>query len=72
MKVLLKVRLTPTGEIVSIKTLKGSGNKVFDLSAIEAVEEAAPYRELMQIDNRLFEEAFREFNLLFNPQDLSE
>ena len=72
MTVMLRVRLTPTGEIISVRKIKGSGNEAFDDSAIAAVEDAAPFRELMQLDNRLFENAFREFNLNFNPQDLFE
>ncbi len=68
----LRVRLTPTGEIVSIETLKGSGNPAFDDSAIRAVQKAAPFRELGQLESRLFESHFRAFNFYFDPQDLLE
>jgi len=72
MTVKLRVRLTPTGEIVSIETLKGSGNPAFDDSAIRAVQKAAPFRELGQLESRLFESHFRAFNFYFDPQDLLE
>ena len=71
MRVTLKIRLTPTGEVVSIKVDgQGSGNVAFDESAIRAVQKISPIRELSQLNSRLFEQNFRELTLEFNPQDL--
>ncbi|MCK5894008.1 MAG: TonB family protein [Endozoicomonadaceae bacterium] len=72
MTVKLRVKLTPTGEMVSINILKSSGHLIFDDSAIRAVEKAAPFTELSEMENRLFERHFREFNFYFDPQDLLE
>lgn len=68
----LRVRLTPTGEIISIEISKSSGSSAFDDSAVLAVQRAAPFRELLQLENRLFESYFREFDFFFDPQDLLE
>lgn len=70
MTVKLRVKLIPTGEVVSIHILQSSGYSIFDDSAIRAVEKAAPFMELSQMENRLFERHFREFNFYFDPQDL--
>ncbi len=70
MKTTLRIRLTPTGEVISIATLSSSGDAAFDRSAIQAIQRAAPIRELQGMESRLFESTFRELNFVFDPKDL--
>lgn len=70
MEALLAIQLIPTGEVVSVSVLKGSGNTAFDRSAINAVEKAGSFPELQNLPSREFEKSFRRFRLLFRPEDL--
>ena len=70
MQVLLEVQLVPTGEVVNVRVLEGSGNQAFDRSAMNAVKKAGSFPELSALPSREFEKMFRRFNLLFNPEDL--
>ena len=68
MRCLLRVVLLPTGEVLQASVEESSGNEAFDNSAVRAVFRASnlPVPE----DNYLFEKNFREFTLLFRPDDL--
>lgn len=68
MQTLLKVYLVPTGEVVDVSVLTSSGNDAFDRSAIQAVRKVRRFE--VPGDARLFEEKFREFEVLFRPEDL--
>lgn len=68
MEALLRVRLVPTGEVVDVSVAKSSGNNAFDRSAVLAVEKAERFQ--VPDDSRQFERNFREFNVLFRPEDL--
>ena len=68
MQTLLKVFLVPTGEVVDVSVLTSSGNDAFDRSAIQAVRKVRRFD--VPRDPRLFEEKFREFEVLFRPEDL--
>jgi TonB family protein len=70
MEVLLGLQLIPTGEVVSVNVIKGSGNAAFDRAAINAVEKAGSFPELQKLPPREFEKTFRRFRLLFRPEDL--
>jgi len=70
MEALLSIQLIPTGEVVSVTVLQGSGNTAFDRSAINAVEKAGSFPELQKLPPREFEKTFRRFRLLFRPEDL--
>lgn len=69
MSVTVKVRLGPAGEVLSTSIVTTSGNGAFDLSGIQAVENAAPFGELLDLpaDQR---RDLRQFNLRFTPGDL--
>ncbi len=71
MKCLLKIQLIPTGEIIDVSVIKGSGNSAFDRSAEQAVKKAERF-DLSGMESRIFEKYFRQFNLEFNPQDLRQ
>ena len=68
MKALLQVELVPTGELVAVNVIESSGNEAFDRSAEQAVRKAQKFE--VPRDNALFEDRFRRFNLLFQPEDL--
>jgi len=68
METLLRVHLVPTGEIVDVKIIEGSGNDAFDRSAILAVRKSE--RFVVPTDTLRFERDFREFMVLFKPDDL--
>lgn len=68
MQVEMTIHLVPTGELVSITVVRGSGNDAFDRSAERAVRQAAPFR--VPSDPALFEQRFRQLRLLFTPEDL--
>ena len=68
MQALLRVILVPTGEVVDVVVEKGSGNDAFDRSAILAVRKAQRFQVPAQ--SRQFERDFREFTVLFRPEDL--
>lgn len=68
MQAILRVVLIPTGEVVNVQVDESSGNHAFDQSAILAVRKAE--RFLVPQDMRSFEANFREFTVLFRPEDL--
>ena len=68
MRALLRVFLEPTGEVVNVALEESSGNDAFDRSAILAVRKAE--RFIVPSDAGQFEKNFREFEVLFRPNDL--
>ena len=68
MQAQLRVFLVPTGEVIEVILEKRSGNDAFDRSAVLAVTKAE--RFLVPSDPRQFEKNFREFTILFRPEDL--
>jgi TonB family protein len=70
METLLSIQLIPTGEVVSVSVIKGSGNNAFDQSAVNAVKKAGSFPELQNLPAREFEKTFRRLSLLFRPEDL--
>ena len=75
MHCVLVIQLVPTGEVVDVQILQGSGDEAFDRSAINAVKKAAPFTELgnlVKSDARAFEKNFRRFHLDFIPGDLRQ
>lgn len=68
MQVMLKIRLLPGGELNSVSISRGSGNAAFDRAAVNAVERAGNFT--VPADAEIFDKHFREFSMLFNPEDL--
>lgn len=62
------VELIPTGELLSVALVEGSGNGAFDRSAEQAIRRAQ--RFVVPADNAVFEANFRRFYFLFRPDDL--
>jgi colicin import membrane protein len=72
MSALLRIQLVPTGEVISVDVIDGSGDAAFDRSASLAVNKAENFPELQNLPIHVFEKNFRMFNLLFKPQDLRQ
>ena len=72
MQARLQVDLTPSGDLLGVQVLDGSGNAAFDRSAETAVRRAARRLGRFPVppERSLFEAHFRHFTLLFRPEDL--
>lgn len=68
MEAKLLVELIPTGRVVSVTVVESSGNAAFDRSAEAAVNKAREFE--VPAESELFESHFRNFSLLFRPEDL--
>lgn len=68
MQALLVVHLVPTGEVVNVTLEETSGNDAFDRSVILAVRKAGRFQ--VPQEPRVFESNFREFTVLFRPENL--
>lgn len=66
----LQLQLVPTGKVVNVTVVKGSGNGAFDRSAVQAVKKAERFPELQEMPPQVFERYFRQLRLVFNPKDL--
>ena len=62
------ITLVPTGEIVQVKLIKTSGNQAFDSSALNAIQKVSKF-EGLDMGRRLFDNNFRKFTLVFNPEN---
>lgn len=67
---LVKIRMVPTGDLVTVTIAQSSGNEAFDQSAILAVQKAGRFAFMKNLPSRLFEAHFREFTFRFSPEDL--
>ena len=68
MEARLLVELIPTGRVVSVTVVESSGNAEFDRSAEAAVNKAREFE--VPGEPKVFERYFRQFSLLFRPEDL--
>lgn len=68
MEATLQVDLVPTGDVVAVTLIQGSGSSAFDRSAEAAVRKARRFE--VPAESALFEKYFRRFSLLFKPEDL--
>ena len=68
MEALLRVILIPTGEVIDVKIEDSSGSDAFDRAAVLAVTKAR--RFVVPRNSQIFERDFREFTVLFRPEDL--
>ena len=68
MEAKLLVELIPTGRVVSVTVVESSGNAEFDRSAEAAVNKAREFE--VPRESEVFERYFRQFSLLFRPEDL--
>ena len=66
MQVVLRIRLAPGGDLVDVSVARGSGDAALDRSAVAAVNNAG---RLPVPSGREFE-PFRDFQMVFRPEDL--
>jgi len=67
METQVSIQLLPSGEVVSVDIVQGSGNQALDRSVLAAVKKAQPLPVPENI--RLFEQQFRRFTMAFRPED---
>ncbi len=70
MRVILQIRMLPTGELLDARITESSGDPAFDRSAENAVYSAAPFTELQSLPITVFNANFRTLSLIFQPEDL--
>jgi colicin import membrane protein len=70
METTIRLQLVPTGRVVGVTILSSSGDTAFDRSVEQAAFKAAPFEELRSMSPVLFENKFRQVDVLFSPQDL--
>ena len=73
MEAILSIQLVPTGQVVGVSIVKSSGNDAFDLSAQQAVKKVGRFEKLQELSRQspvIFEQNFRQFRLVFRPEDL--
>ncbi|PHQ71979.1 MAG: hypothetical protein COB97_00680 [Paracoccus sp.] len=68
MRVSLSIKLFPGGDVREVTLLEGSGDTVFDRSAMLAVQKAGFFEVPTESD--IFQQYFRKINLVFRPEDL--
>lgn len=66
MELVLRIRLAPGGDLVDVSVVRGSGDRALDRSAVAAVNNAG---RLPVPSGREFE-PFRDFQIIFRPEDL--
>ena len=67
LKTEIEIILVPTGEIISSTIIRGSGNDIFDESALSAISRVKSF-EGLNMQMNLFDEHFRNFILIFRPE----
>jgi colicin import membrane protein len=67
MEVVVRIQLVPTGEVINVSIISGSGNEALDRSVLAAVNRAQPLP--VPKETRLFEQQFRSFVMAFRPED---
>ena len=70
MRVILRIRMLPTGELLEASITQSSGDAAFDRSAENAVYSASPFTELQDLPISVFNGNFRTLSLIFEPEDL--
>ena len=67
LKTEIEIDMVPTGEILSYRILKGSGNEAFDESAMKAISRVNTFDGLV-MQPKVFDDHFRKFILIFSPE----
>lgn len=68
----LMIELVPTGRVINVSVVNGSGNLAFDRSAEQAVKKVEQFPEIKDMPSRIFEKEFRQFKMVFRPEDLRQ
>ncbi|MRI35312.1 hypothetical protein EOPP23_20345 [Endozoicomonas sp. OPT23] len=70
MLAVVQLKLSPFGDLLSVRLVTGSGDEAYDRSVIQAVKLAAPFPELKKLERRVFNNYFKTINFRFRPEDL--
>ncbi len=70
MQVSLRIELIPDGTVINVNVVKSSGFDAFDRSAVAAVKKAEQFPELQDLEPRVFNKFYKNFTLIFKPEDL--
>lgn len=68
----LRIQLVPTGRVIGVDIIRGSGSVPFDRSAEQAVKKVEQFPEIKKMKPEVFERYYRELTLVFRPQDLRQ
>lgn len=70
MEVAISIRLLPTGKVDDAIVTRSSGNDRFDREAVQAIFRTDKFPELQQLEPIVFDKFYRQFTLIFRPEDL--
>ncbi len=70
MVAVVKLQLSAFGDLLSVKLVTSSGDDAYDRSVVQAIQLAAPFRELKDLERRVFNNKFKTFEFRFRPEDL--
>ena len=66
----VSIQLVPTGRLVSVNIIDGSGNVAFDRAARQAVLDVDEFPEVKDMPGEVFERFFRKFSVIIRPEGL--
>jgi len=72
MTTVLEIKMLPTGQVMGVRVVKGSGDAAFDRAAEQAVKRVDRFDEVKNIPPDIFERYFRQFLFTFRPEDLRQ
>lgn len=72
MTTILEIKMLPTGQVVGVRIVQGSGDAPFDRAAEQAVKRVDRFDEVKNIPPDIFEKHFRQFLFTFRPEDLRQ
>jgi TonB family protein len=67
LEVKFRVKLANNKTIISISILESSGNREFDMSAVEAIKKIHTMVELNGLDDETYKQNFKQFSFSFKP-----
>jgi len=70
MTTVLRIRMVPTGDILNVEIVTGSGDAAFDRAAETAINRVGRFTELQGMPTNMFNANFRTLLLTFRPEDL--
>jgi colicin import membrane protein len=66
----VELRLLPSGQVLDVRVVRGSGDKAFDDSTLAAVKQVGSFS--LPEDSDLYEKSFKRIILIFRPEDLMQ
>ncbi len=69
-RIVVNIKLVPTGEVISSRLVTGSSDERFDQSVLEAIKQAGRFPDLRDLPNAVFEANFRNLDLSIRADDL--